>query len=144
MGLMPVPCKHATNASLICSLCERQWRREYGGASKAIDMNFVHVDSFVPLIQAQACLNGPVAALVKSGPRKGSTGTDVPVHFSFLPGSKEQGFQKRGFDEGFLRSKPAGQGPGRPQGSLLLYYRSACQAQPCGRPGVARGNRLLR
>ena len=103
---MPVPVKYAANASLICSLCERQWRREYGGASKAIDMNFVHVDSFVPLIQAQACLNGPVAALVKSGPRKGSTGTDAPVHFSFLPGSKERGIQKRGFDEGIETNSP--------------------------------------
>jgi hypothetical protein len=40
---MPVPAKYAANASLICSLYERQWRSEYGEQSP---------------LQAQACLNG--------------------------------------------------------------------------------------
>jgi hypothetical protein len=72
------------DASLICVLCERQWRREYGEHSP---------------IQAQACLNGPVAALVKSGPRKGSRGTDASVHFFSSPSLKRGVSAKGVFDE---------------------------------------------
>jgi hypothetical protein len=81
---MPVPAKYVTDASLICNRYERQWRREYGQQCP---------------IQARACLNGPVAALVKSGPRKGIMGRDAPVHFFSSPALKSGVSEKGGSDE---------------------------------------------
>src|SRR5437870_12021624 len=94
------------DASLICVLCERQWRREYGEHSPT---------------QAQACLNGPVAALVKSGPRKGSRGTDAPVHFFSSP-SLQRGVSEKGvFDD------PVVEGTKRSKGGLSTMAKSKAE-----------------
>jgi hypothetical protein len=43
------------------------------------------MDRVIYPLQAQACLTRPVAALDKSGPRKGIVGKDAPVHFVSSP-----------------------------------------------------------